>query len=58
MISDIYKVEGKYPDPHEIEQEILNAQSEEEYNRILSEISDSGLASHPLLSRFFSRSFQ
>ncbi len=58
MISDIHKVEGKYPDPHLIEQNLLNAQNEKEYEEMLSEVSQYGLASHPLLTRFFKRSFQ
>jgi hypothetical protein len=57
MISDIYKIEGKYPDPQEIEKRLkelsTDPNSEFQYKDALAEISESGLDSHPLLERFF-----
>jgi hypothetical protein len=57
MISDIYKIDGKYPDPYQIENELSalkNSEgSESEYKKSLKEIRESGLDSHPLLGRFF-----
>lgn len=55
MLENVYKVDGKYPDPYQIRQELDRLQtdpgSEKTYKRALSELSDSGLSSHPLLSR-------
>ena len=57
MISDIYRIEGKYPDPQEIEKRLkelsADPSSEFQYKDALSEISESGLSDHPLLQRFF-----
>lgn len=57
MLDSIYKVEGKYPDPNQIENELNFLRSDpsrkREYSESLSEIRSSGLSSHPLLSRFF-----
>lgn len=54
MLEKIYKVDGKYPDPYEIERELTSLQADpEELKRSLSELKDSGLGSHPLLGRFF-----
>lgn len=57
MISDIYKIDGMFPDPHQIEarlDELKNSpRREREYRESLKEVRDSGLDSHPLLGRFF-----
>jgi hypothetical protein len=57
MISDIYKIEGKYPDPYEIERELeamrRDPNREHELIESLSELKGSGFNSHPLLGRFF-----
>ena len=57
MLEKIYKVDGKYPDPYQIEQELSSLQNdpakERELKQSLSELKDSGLNSHPLLGRFF-----
>jgi hypothetical protein len=57
MISDIYKIDGKYPDPHQIEAKLdllKNTSGEEiKYKKSLKEVRQSGLSTHPLLRRFF-----
>lgn len=57
MLEDVYKVDGKYPDPHEIESRLKSLKSdpnrEQELKQSLSELKDSGLSTHPLLGRFF-----
>jgi hypothetical protein len=57
MLENIYRVDGKYPDPYQIEQELNSLQNdpvrEKELKQSLSELADSGLSSHPLLGRFF-----
>lgn len=56
MMSDIYRIEGKYPDPQEIEKklsELSSLNDEFEYKDALAEVSESGLSDHPLLQRFF-----
>jgi hypothetical protein len=55
MLENVYKVDGKYPDPYQIRQELDRLEDEPgpkiTYKRALSELSDSGLSRHPLLSR-------
>jgi hypothetical protein len=57
MLEKIYRVDGKYPDPYEIERELKSLQNdpakERELKRSLSELEESGLNAHPLLGRFF-----
>lgn len=57
MISDIYKIDGKYPDPYQIRaklDELKNSPAQEkQYEQALKEVQESGLDSHPLLGRFF-----
>lgn len=57
MLENIYRIDGKYPDPYQIEQELNSLQNnpvkEKEFKQSLSELSDSGFSSHPLLGRFF-----
>ena len=57
MLEKIYRVDGKYPDPYQIEQELKSLRDdpakEKELKQSLSELEDSGLNSHPLLGRFF-----
>jgi hypothetical protein len=57
MIDNVYKVEGKYPDPYEIESKLeemaKDPNRELEYAESLDEVIESGLKSHPLLNRFF-----
>ena len=54
MLEKIYLVDGKYPDPYQIEQELNSLQNDpEKLKQSLSELKDSGLNSHPLLGRFF-----
>lgn len=57
MIDNVYKVEGKYPDPYEIESKLeemsKDPNRELEYTESLDEVRKSGLKSHPLLNRFF-----
>lgn len=54
MLENIYKVDGKYPDPYEIERELnLLRNDPDKLKQSLSELKDSGLSSHPLLGRFF-----
>lgn len=56
MLNDIYKVDGKYPDPYEIENRLdvlkKSPNSEISYNAALKEIKEAGLDQHPLLRRF------
>lgn len=54
MLENIYKVDGKYPDPHEVERKLRELASDtEEYAKAKVELREAGLGSHPLLSRFF-----
>ena len=57
MINDIYKVDGKYPDPYEIESKLeemaKNSDKQTEFSESLEEVRESGMNSHPLLGRFF-----
>jgi hypothetical protein len=57
MLENIYRIDGKYPDPYQIEQELNSLQNnpvkEKEFKQSLSELADSGFSSHPLLGRFF-----
>jgi hypothetical protein len=53
MISDIYLVDGKYPDPHDLLRRVKNAPGGRERDLLLSEIRSAGLASHPLLLPLF-----
>jgi hypothetical protein len=57
MLQDVYKLEGKYPDPHEIKDRLTkllkNSSLKDEYIKTLKEVKSSGLSSHPLLRRFF-----
>ena len=57
MLESIHKIDGKYPDPHQIEERLAEMRNdpkrEREYAESLKEIESSGLSSHPLLGRFF-----
>jgi hypothetical protein len=54
MLENIYRLDGKYPDPHEIESRLKQLASDpEEYKKAKAEIREAGLGSHPLLNRFF-----
>jgi hypothetical protein len=57
MINDVYKVDGKYPDPYEIEDRIKRLRespdSEREYKSAVAELREAGLSTHPLLGQFF-----
>jgi len=54
MLENIYRVDGKYPDPHEIESRLKQlANQTEEYAKAKAEITEAGLDNHPLLGRFF-----
>lgn len=53
MLENIYRIDGKYPDPHEVERELKRlAADTEEYAKAKAELREAGLGSHPLLSRF------
>ena len=57
MISNIYHIEGLYPDPQEVESELQRLKSDPEHERLykesLKEIKDAGLDKNPILRRFF-----
>lgn len=57
MISDIYHIEGLYPDPQEIESELellkYDPERERLYKESLREIKNAGLDKNPILQRFF-----
>jgi hypothetical protein len=57
MINEVYKVDGKYPDPYEIENKLKQLKesldSEREYRSAVSELREAGLGTHPLLGQFF-----
>lgn len=57
MLNDIYRIEGRYPDPYEIENKLNKLKSspelEKSYNSALKEIREAGLSNHPLLRRFY-----
>lgn len=54
IFDNVYKVDGKYPDPYEVRAELdrlrSNPETKVEYKRALAELSSSGLSRHPLLS--------
>lgn len=51
MLENVYRIDKKYPDPHEIERELKRLSSDpEEYAKAKAEIREAGLGSHPLLS--------
>lgn len=53
MLNDIYRVDGKYPDPYEIENELNKLKNSEiKYKSALKEVREAGLDQHPLLRRF------
>ncbi len=53
MLENIYRVDGKYPDPYEVESRLKQLTSDpEEYTKAKAELRKAGLGSHPLLSRF------
>jgi hypothetical protein len=53
MISDIYRIEGKYPDPHQIRTELEKARGTKEFKEMLEEVKRIGLKDHSLLGEFF-----
>jgi hypothetical protein len=53
MIHNVYRVDGKYPDPHDLLRRVKNAPDGRERDLILSAIRSAGLASHPLLLPLF-----
>lgn len=57
MINDIYRVDGKYPDPYDIENKLeemaKDPDKQSEFSESLDEVRESGMRSHPLLGRFF-----
>lgn len=58
MISDIYKVDGLFPDPHQIRRQLQEMRKypsrREEYEKFLLELEESGLSNHYLIEEFFS----
>jgi hypothetical protein len=52
MLNDIYKVDGKYPDPYEIEERLKQLKTPSEYRSAIAEIRSAGLDKHPLLKQF------
>ena len=53
MLNDIYRVDGKYPDPYEIENKLKSLKNSEiAYNSALKELREAGLHQHPLLKQF------
>lgn len=56
MISDIYLIDGKYPDPYQIKnalKDLKQSNKSNEYKKALNEIQESGLHTHPLIQPFF-----
>jgi hypothetical protein len=53
MISDIYRIEGRYPDPYQIKSYLERVRGTDDFNDVLQEIAQAGLQNHPLLERFF-----
>jgi hypothetical protein len=57
MISDIYHIEGQYPDPEELEVQLKKLESDplgdRYFKEALLEVKEAGMDSHPLLQRFF-----
>lgn len=53
MISDIYRIDGKYPDPYQIKSYLEQVRNTGKFSEALQEISQAGLQNHPLLERFF-----
>jgi hypothetical protein len=57
MIDDVYKVDGKYPDPYEIQERLgqlkESPDSDLQYKSAVAELREAGLGTHPLLGQFF-----
>lgn len=57
MLENIYRIDGQYPDPNQIDVELRKLKSdptkEREYKESLSELESAGLDSHLLLKHFF-----
>jgi hypothetical protein len=53
MIHNVYMVDGKYPDPHDLLRRVKNAPGGRERDSLLAAIRSAGLASHPLLLPLF-----
>jgi hypothetical protein len=53
MMSNIYRIEGKYPDPQQIKHTLESFRGTEDYTKILQEVKESGMSKHPLLEKFF-----
>jgi hypothetical protein len=57
MISDVYHIEGIFPDPQEIESKLKNLKAdpgkEKAFKEALDELKSAGMDTNPILSRFF-----
>lgn len=53
MLEKVYYIGEMYPDPYEIETKLESSIGTKIHNKMLSEVREAGLSSHPLLSRFF-----
>jgi hypothetical protein len=53
MMSDIYRIDGRYPDPNQIRNILEKSKNAPNFQELLDEIKDSGMADHPVLESFF-----
>ena len=57
MISEVYHIEGVFPDPQEIESKLKGLKADpskdKTFKEALDELKSAGLDKNPILSRFF-----
>lgn len=52
-LDKVYLVDEKYPDPYQIRDIVLQTTDPDRLKSLLSDIDQTGMSSHPLLSKFF-----
>jgi hypothetical protein len=57
MFESVYKIDGRFPDPHEVKNRLKkmakDPSKEMEYKESLKEVKEAGMSDHPLLGQFF-----
>jgi len=56
MFESVYRIDGRFPDPHEIKNRLKemakDPSKEMEYKESLKEVKEAGMSDHPLLGNF------
>jgi hypothetical protein len=53
IFDDVYRIDGQYPDPYQVEERLKTAPNELELEKMIAEVKEAGLDTHPLLQKFF-----